>query len=340
MSIRRATEADREMLYALWDEWVEAESPPPPWVENAREGTRAGIDLALTRGSAVIAEDGAQVVGFACGVMTGTRVGDLTELYVRPSARGHGLARDLAAAVVGELKGLGAAFVTGGVAPDNAAARRFYESVGFRTEAIRLVADVETLVRRLGERARGASFASIHVQSDDVPSVERAVRQFVPRLPGGSRGSVVAQPRNGWIAVYDELCDREPAQLRRLAKELSDRLGAVAVAAGVEEAVVVRFVFFERGRVLDEYLSVPEYHGPVPPGIVVSLAINPTVVSRLTGADPGSVRAAARQAHSVDDLPPAPELVRDVAEAIGIEGADHGYADARGLPGAIDLVRN
>jgi ribosomal protein S18 acetylase RimI-like enzyme len=339
MTVRRATEADRETLYALWDEWVDAESPPPEWVEDAQEGTRAGIDVALMSGSAVIAEDGDEVVGFACGVMTGKRVGDLTELYVRPKARRHGLARELAAAVVAELKGLGAAFVTGGVAPDNADARRFYESAGFRTESIRLVADVETLERRLGERARGASFGSIHVQSDDLPAVERAVRQFVPRLPGGSRGSVVAPPGNGWIAVYDELCDREPARLRRLAQELSDRLGAVVVAAGVEEGAVVRFVFFERGRILDEYLSVPEYHGPVPPGIVVSLAVNPTVVSRLTGADPGAVRASARQAHSVDDLPPAAELVAQIADAIGIAGADHGYTDARELPGATVLER-
>ena len=39
------------------------------------------------------------------------------------------------------------------------------------------------------------SFGSIHVQTDDVDAVVRAVRQFVPRLPGGSQGSVVLPPR-------------------------------------------------------------------------------------------------------------------------------------------------
>jgi ribosomal protein S18 acetylase RimI-like enzyme len=339
VNLRRATEADLETLYALWEEWVERESPVPDWVEGAQEGTRAAIDEAVRAGSAVIAEEGEEVLGFACGVMQGSRLGDLTELYVRPHARGRGLARDLVRAVVSELGERGAAFVTVGGAPDNSPARSFYESAGFRPVELRMVADVETLQRRLGARERGPSFGSIHVQSDDLPAVERAVRQFVPRLPGGSRGSVVAPPRNGWIAVYDELCDRDPAQLRRLAKELSDRLGAVVVAAGVEEGAVVRFVFFERGRILDEYLSVPEYHGPVPPGIVVSLAINPTVVSRLTGAEPGAVRAAARQAHTVDELPPAPDLVGAVAAAIGIQGADHGYAEARDVPGAVVLDR-
>ncbi len=41
-------------------------------------------------------------------------------------------------------------------------------------------------------------------------------------------------------------------------------------------------ILFERGRIVDEYLSVPEFYGPLPPGDVVGLAANPTVVARLT----------------------------------------------------------
>ena len=149
MNVRRATEDDCETLYALWDEWVERESPIPSWVEGAREGTRAGIDTAVRSGSAVIAEERGEVLGFACGVMQGLRLGDLTELYVRPKARRRGIARELVRAVVAGLSERGAAFVTGGVGPDNAAARSFYENAGFRPTELRLVADVETLERRL-----------------------------------------------------------------------------------------------------------------------------------------------------------------------------------------------
>ena len=53
---------------------------------------------------------------------------------------------------------------------------------------------------------------------------------------------------------------------------------------------------FEAGRVVDEYLSVPEHYGPLPPGDVIALAANPRVVARLTGADPAAVRAVARTA--------------------------------------------
>jgi hypothetical protein len=210
---------------------------------------------------------------------------------------------------------------------------------GFSEEA-RIVAAPVDLIERLLHRAKEPSFGSVHVQTDDLEAVVRAVRQFVPRLPGGSAGSVVAPPRNGWIGVYDELCDREPEMLRRLARELSDRMGAIVLLLGVEEEAVVRFVFLERGRVMDEYLSVPEYHGPLPPGDVIGLGANPTVVARLTGAEPGRVREVARTATNPGELPPAPELVERIADVLGVEGAGHGYAGASEIADAVLLPRS
>jgi hypothetical protein len=209
---------------------------------------------------------------------------------------------------------------------------------GFTEQARIFHAPLE-LIERLLAGAKEPSFGSVHVQTDDVESVVRAVRQYVPRLPGGSAGSVVGPPRNGWTAVYDELCDREPEMLRRLARELSDRMGAVVLLLGVEEGTAVRFVFLERGRVMDEYLSVPEFHGPLPPGDVIGLGANPTVVARLTHADPARIRGVARTAVTARELPPAPELIGSIAEVLGVEGAGHGYAKAREIPGAIDIPR-
>jgi hypothetical protein len=205
---------------------------------------------------------------------------------------------------------------------------------GFVESARILEAPVEALETRLAGSA-GPSFGSIHVQTDDLDGVVRAVRQFVPRMPGGSKGSVVAPPRNGWTAVYDELTDRDPEMLRRLARELSDRMGAVVLVLGVEQEQVVRFVLFERGRVVDEYLSVPEFYGPVPPGDVIALAANPTVVARLTGAEPGRVRQAARTAKNPEELPPPRELLAELASLFGVEGGEHGFGDAAEIPGAI-----
>ena len=153
MNVRRATEDDRTTLYGLWDEWVERESSIPSWVEDAREGTRAGIDAAVRFGSAVIAEERGDALGFACGVMQGLRIGDLTELYVRPNARRRGIAGELVCAVIAGLRERGAAFVTGGVGPDNAPARNFYEKAGFRTVELRLIVDIDALERRLAARS-------------------------------------------------------------------------------------------------------------------------------------------------------------------------------------------
>ena len=178
---------------------------------------------------------------------------------------------------------------------------------------------LELEVREVGG---GRSYGAIHVQTDDLAAVERAVRQFVPRLPGQSRGSTVAPPRGGWIAVYDDVCDRDPSMLRRLAKELSERMGAVVLSLGVEHEEVVRFVLLEAGRVVDEYLSVPEHYGTLPPGDVIALAANPRVVARLTGADPAVIRAVARTAASPAELPPRAELLAAIAAAIGLEGAE------------------
>ncbi len=89
------------------------------------------------------------------------------------------------------------------------------------------------------------------MQSDDELSVERAVAQFMPRLEA---------PRcvttDSWIRVADPVLDHDREAHGRFARELSERLGAVTVALALEGAVV-RFRLYERGRMVDEYLSVP-----------------------------------------------------------------------------------
>ena len=71
---------------------------------------------------------------------------------------------------------------------------------GFTETARVLEAPISGLEAHVGNQ-KEPSFGSIHVQTDDVDAVVRAVRQFVPRLPGGSQGSVVLSPRDGWTSV-------------------------------------------------------------------------------------------------------------------------------------------
>src|SRR5438309_204478 len=83
---------------------------------------------------------------------------------------------------------------------------------------------------------------STHVQTDDRTAVDRAVAQFVPRLDA----SVTAEP-NGWMRIAAPLLDDDRNAQRRLANELSERLGALVVALALEHGAVVRFYLYERG---------------------------------------------------------------------------------------------
>ena len=123
----------------------------------------------------------------------------------------------------------------------------------------------------------------------------------------------------GWIRIGDPLLDGDRAAQSKLAQELSDRLGAVVVALAVEHGAVVRFKLYERGRMVDEYLSVPTFYGPISKGDELALEANPTLVARLTGADRDAVRRTARTAPEPAGLPPAEELYEQIARLMRLE---------------------
>ncbi|HXZ57415.1 MAG TPA: hypothetical protein VEG40_07525, partial [Gaiellaceae bacterium] len=216
-----------------------------------------------------------------------------------------------------QARAAGSEHITLDVDTTNEVGRVVWQRLGFTEFSQRLVAPVDALEARLSAPA-GESRATVHVQTDDVDAVQAAVAKYLPRL-GGS-GEQVTGPQNGWTAVRAELLDRDRRALERIASELSNATAAVVCTLALEDGRLVRYVLYERGSVVDEYQSVPEYDGPVPPGDVVALGANPTVVARLTGADPARVRAVARTAASPDELPPGPELVQQLTELMGLSG--------------------
>lgn len=177
------------------------------------------------------------------------------------------------------------------------------------------------------------SFGSVHLQTDDQGAIVELVERLVPRVKA-SGVTVVSPPRNGWIAVYDEVADRDPDKLRALGRELSSGSGYVTLTIGVEFGRIVHLIAMERGRLMDEYVSVPSVR-QVAPGDAIALRANPTVLSRLTGAEPARIRAVAKTAESPDELPPAEELIAGLGTALGLEGADYGFETGRELQGAV-----
>lgn len=327
MTVRSATVDDLAAVEELWRAF-EAEVPPSSHEDVDLATELAEIRAIVESGLGWVAERNGTAVGMALALRRGARVGRITDLYVVPTERRAGVAEALMRAVTTRFAADGVDTVDLEVMASNTSARAVYGRWGFRDEVLVLAAPVAALAERLGDVVEAASFGSIHAQTDDVDVIVKAVEMLVPRLPGRSSGSIVTQPRDGYVTVYDDVCDRDPSMLRRLAKEISSRTGLVVITVGVEQEALVRMVLFDRGGIVDEYASVPEFHGPLPPGEVVALHANPVVVERYTGAPQASVRAAAPVAGVPSDLPPARELLAGLAGLLGLTGAEHGWAAA------------
>jgi GNAT superfamily N-acetyltransferase len=312
MNVREATAADEPTLLAF-TEAIFGENWDRPWDPPEVTPEMFAGKLVL------LAEDEGEPVGYAFGDLGPRGHAHVNIVYVVPERRRQGATTALLTAFGERARKQGLEHLTLDVATRNDVGREVWHRLGFTEWAQRLAVPIERLEQR---GAHGESYASLHVQSDDLDVVRAQVDKYLPRL--GGAGDRVEGPRNGWVAVYAELVDRDRKARERLASELSNATAAVVCAISVDDGVVVRYVLYERGSVVDEYQSVPEHFGPLPPGDVVALGANPTVVSRLTGAEPSAVRAVARTASSPDELPPADELLHQLAEVMGLEGAGRG----------------
>jgi len=307
VNVREATSADTDAVVALF----EAMDWDRPW-------PRPQIGPKHLEGKLVlVAEEDGEIAGFAFGETEQHGRAHLNVACVRPESRRQGVMKALLAEFASRARAAGSDHITLDVDTSNDVGRVVWQRLGFTEFSLRLVAPVDALEARLSAPA-GESRATVYVQTDDRDAVEAEVAKYLPRLGGSDQE--VAAPANGWTAVRAELIDRDRRARERLASELSNATAAVVCTLALEDGRLVRYVLYERGSVVDEYQSVPEYYGPVPPGDVVALGANATVVARLTGAEPAAVRAVARTAASPDELPPGPELLQQIAELLGLSG--------------------
>jgi GNAT superfamily N-acetyltransferase len=304
--IRKATADDLPLVRDLWDEFG-GEIQDAPWRDPDHDDDFARIEKALADGGVLLAdEDGIAVVS-----TIGSKTGELDLLHVRPHARGKGLAAELMREAVDLLRGRGLEMLELHVLASNADARAVYERWGFEPVELVVAAPVEALAQRLVPDD-GPTFGFVHVQTDDVEKVKRDAVKVLRLEPD-------VEVEGNWVRVRSDATDADPEKLKALAKELSYTTAGVVVSLGVQRGAVVRYDLFERGADIDEYQSVPEYYGPLPPGDAYALGANATVVGRLTGADPHRVREVARTAASPGELPPAQELYEQIATVMGVQ---------------------
>jgi ribosomal protein S18 acetylase RimI-like enzyme len=313
LTIRRASERDEPVLRELWEEF-EREVPEPPELDAESWDDEWSDTLEDIQGGGVfLAETGAGPVGVARIEPPSQGAAHIQLVYVRDGARRQGVTKALLRECVADAKARGARTITLEVLSANDTALAVWRRLGFHDYSLTLVTPLAALESRLAGVHEVVTSASTHVQTDDEQSVQRALAQFVPRPQAPQ-----VTTNGSWIRIADPLFDRDREAHARLARELSERLGAVTVALSLE-GEVVRFRLYERGRMVDEYLSVPAYYGALPKGDELALEANPTLVSRLTGADRDDVRRVARTAVSPADLPPAPELYAEIARLMGLE---------------------
>jgi ribosomal-protein-alanine N-acetyltransferase len=308
--IRAATSEDIPALQGLWREFA-AEIPDMPYRDDDLDEELQEIADLVGAGIVLVAEQDGHAVGLALGRRTGTKVFELRDLFVQQAARRSGVAGELMNEFVAQAGAAGAEVIELDVLASNAEAQTVYERWGFKPVELKLGAPVAQLTQRLAP-ADGPTFGFVHVQTDDVEKVKRDAVKVLRLEPD-------VEIEGSWVRVRSDVTDADPERLKSLAKELSYTTGGVVLSLGIERGAVVRYDLFDRGADVDEYLSVPEYFGELPPGDAYALGANPTVVGRLTGADPRRVREVARTAASPGELPPARELYEQIAAVIGVQ---------------------
>ena len=304
--IRPATADDLPLVRELWQEF-NTEIPDEPWREDDLAEDLDWLEQAVRDEVVLLADE----QGLAVARRKGERLGFLEVVYVRPAARRSGLASELIREVATRLREAGAEMVELEVLASNAEARAIYERWGFKPVELTLGAPLAELEQRLAP-AEGPTFGFIHVQTDDVEKVKRDAAKVL-------RHEAAVEVEGNWVRVRSDVTDADPARLKSLARELSYTSGGVVLSLGIERGVVVRYDLFDKGADVDEYMSVPEFYGPLPPGDTYALGANATVVGRLTGADPKRVREVARTAASPAELPPAQELYEQIATVMGVQ---------------------
>lgn len=135
--VRLASVADLDLLAPLFDAYRQFQGQ-----RGDLAAARGFLRLRLDHGEAVVLlaqDEAAAALGMALlyplfSSVALRRVFVLNDLFVRPEARGRGVARGLLGAVVAHARGAGAARVTLHVAQGNAVAQQVYEALGWEVD--------------------------------------------------------------------------------------------------------------------------------------------------------------------------------------------------------------
>jgi ribosomal-protein-alanine N-acetyltransferase len=139
LAVRRATEADLELVRRLWNDFS-AEAHYTPYPSGPFEPAFVRDHVAL------VAEEEGRVVGTLYANISTPYFGYVFGVYTVPDARGRGVGRALMRAIAELLRKEGREYVVLSVDTPNAGARAFYERLGFEDASRMLRARVDHLL--------------------------------------------------------------------------------------------------------------------------------------------------------------------------------------------------
>lgn len=127
--------AEIPVVRALFDEYAASLGVDLSFQDFARELAELPGGYAAPHGCLLVADDGGDVVGcVALRTLAGDdeAEGEIKRLYLRPAARGSGLGRELALAVITRARALGYRTLKLDTLASMRSARALYASLGFR----------------------------------------------------------------------------------------------------------------------------------------------------------------------------------------------------------------
>lgn len=133
--VRDAADADLPAIRAIFNHWIEHSTASFRTVPDTEEQTRAWFAGRGPGHPVLVAEDGAEVVGWASlnphKATGGYRHTVELSVYLRDDARGRGLGRRLLGELLERARAAGHHAVLGGVCTEQAASIGLHEAMGF-----------------------------------------------------------------------------------------------------------------------------------------------------------------------------------------------------------------
>ncbi|MCJ2187924.1 GNAT family N-acetyltransferase [Novosphingobium beihaiensis] len=123
--------ADSDAVLDIWREYVASPSVSLDYQGYEDEFRNLPGKYAAPEGCILLAEKGARIAGTIALRKAGPAICEMKRLYVRPEARGTGLGRTLAEALIGAARRAGYAEMRLDVLAEFTAAQKLYTSLGF-----------------------------------------------------------------------------------------------------------------------------------------------------------------------------------------------------------------